>query len=130
MQKTRQIPCVRRGTPAGCGAQDKTPPNDHTLGGVLSEQETLAAGELQVLGHRLGQSSNVVGDGDGELDLVGLAEFVGPCQEVSGLGVVVGAGQLVQTIQEDVSDIEVACDEKVVSRYSTQDKKFYSLALL
>ena len=62
---------------------------------------------LQVLLDGLGSVGGVVGDGDGQLHVVALAELGCPGDELLAVVVVVADG-LVQVIDKDMGDIEVA----------------------
>ena len=55
----------------------------------------LGAGKLTILGDALGELGRIVGNGDGELQLVGLAEGFAPGEERGGLFGIAGAGELV-----------------------------------
>ena len=67
----------------------------------------LGAGKLTILGDALGELGRIVGNGDGELQLVGLAEGLAPGEEGSGLFGIAGAGELVKTIDENVGNIKI-----------------------
>lgn len=64
--------------------------------------------DLEELLDTVGGSVGIGGDGDGEVDLVGLAKSVAPIQECLGLSGVVAHGDLVEAVDEDMSDIVIA----------------------
>ena len=64
--------------------------------------------DLEELLDAIGGSICVGRDGDGEVDLVGLAKRVTPIQECLGLSGVVAHGDLVKAVDKDMSDIVIA----------------------
>ena len=63
---------------------------------------------LEILLDALGGQVGLITDGDGELDVVILAEVVQPLQEVLSLVVAVGGDDLGQTINKDMGNVIVA----------------------
>ena len=84
----------------------------------------LGAGKLTILGDALGEVGGIIRDGDGELQLVGLAEALAPGQERGGILDVVGAGELIETVDKDVGNIEVTgmqAADKALEEYVAAD---------